>query len=191
MLQHPQEFLITLSKCIQYLFWNPLHQHLLLWYCLFFLMSQYAKYHHWGFVLRGKVLKKAISFWILTYNQLLFIVTNHQLDPDSPALQEDLQCVSYGLALSQKHQTRHFCCPKPDWDVMNLDFALSFLIQTHVVAATELNSGCTWNSDAKMLFYTLLLYFWKGNLEHTFVGVKFITCNVTLWHKKLSTESSK
>ena len=82
---------------------------------------------------------------MLTNNKLLLIVTDHELDPDPPALQLNLQSVSNLLAFGQKHQACHLCCPESEGDVMNLQPALNTPVQTHKVVATELDGGGTLN----------------------------------------------
>ena len=96
------------------------------------------------------------TFYILTYNKLLFIVTNHQLDPDPSTLEQYLKGVSHCLTLGQEHEARHSCCPESEGDVVNLKLALNFLIQAHEVIATELNSGCAWKSS-EVLFIKMNL----------------------------------
>lgn len=85
---------------------------------------------------------KKKSFYILTNNKLLFIVTNHQLDPDPSALKQYLKGVSHRLTLGQEHESRHPCCPESEGDVVNLQLALNLSVQAHEVIATEFNSGC-------------------------------------------------
>ena len=82
---------------------------------------------------------------MLTNNKLLLIVTNHELDPDPPALQLNLHSVSDLLAFGQEHQACHLCCPESEGDVMNLQPALNTPVQAHKVVATELDGGGTLN----------------------------------------------